>query len=306
MSVAQRVIIVAVGALVIVLGLGLVSIVRSEGVPMPEPSPTPAAVEETLFLQVLNGDGYGVGNVVIGLEGAAGTERVDTEPVDTESFTTMLAVPASLLIPQGDDSVTVGSTPRATDTLAGVRAIEDGLGLRVDAGLTLDRLAFAGLVDAVDGIWIKLDRPVLLPAIGEDDRLRVFGPGWVKLDGIAAADYAVLRLPGESEQDQIDRFMGVLVEALERLPRRTDDLRQLLTSLGSLAASTVPTEDLVPFVAALRADIAFGRWDQQTLPVEIIRGGSRPASVAAPEAEPLVQELFPDARVEPEGTGMTG
>ncbi len=295
MSVAQRVIIVAVGALVIVLGLGLVSIVRSEGVPVPEPSPTSDLVEETLLLQVLDGDGYGVGNVVIGVEA---TQR--------DSFTTMLAVPASLLVPQGDDSVTLGSTPDATDTLAGVRAIEEGLGIRIDAGLTLDRLAFAGLVDAVGGIWVELDRPILLPAIGDDNRRRVLGPGRVNMDGIAAADYAVLRLPGESEQDQIDRFLGVLTQALVRLPSADDQMRQLLTSLGSLAASTVPTEDLVPFLMAVRADIASARMAQWTLPVEVIRGGSRPASVAAPDAEPLVEKLFPDARVEPEPAGMTG
>jgi len=166
MSVAQRVIIVAVGALVIVLGLGLLAIVRSDGVPAPEPSPTADPVEETMLLQVLDSDGYAIGNVVIGIE-----------PPEVEPLTIMLAVPASLLVPQGDDSVTLGATPQAADTLAGVNAIEQGLGIRIDAGLTLDRLAFAGLVDAVDGIWVELDRPILLPAIGGDNGRRVLGPG---------------------------------------------------------------------------------------------------------------------------------
>lgn len=295
MTVAQRVIVVAVGALIIVLGLGLIALMRSDGAPAPEPSPTAQAAEETMLLQVLDADGYAVGNVVIGIE-----------PPEVEPHTIMLAVPASLLITEGADSATLGTTPQAADTLAGVFAVEDGLGIRIDAGLTMDRLAFAGLVDAVDGVWVELDRPVLLPAIGEDDRLRVVGPGWVKLDGIAAADYAVLRLPGESEQDQVDRFLGVLVDTLARLPRTPDQMRQLLTSLGSLAASTVPTEELVPFLMAVRSDINVGRLTLETLPVEIIRGGSRPASVAAPEAEVIVQSLFPDARVEPEPAGMTG
>lgn len=166
MSVAQRVFVVAVGALVIVLGLGLVSIVRSEGVPVPDPSPTVTPVEGTLLMQVLDADGYAVGNVVIGIE-----------PEESEPFTIMLAVPASLLVPEGDDSVTLGTTPSSADTLASVNAIEQGLGIRIDAGITLDRLAFAGLVDAVDGIWVQLDRPILLPGIGEDSRRRVFGPG---------------------------------------------------------------------------------------------------------------------------------
>ena len=292
MSVAQRVIVVAVGALVIVLGLGLVSIVRSEGVPVPDPSPTATPVESTLLLQVLDADGYAVGNVIIGIE-----------PEESEPFTIMLAVPASLLVPEGDDSVTLGATPGSADTLASVDAIEQGLGIRIDAGITLDRLAFAGLVDAVDGIWVQLDRPILLPGIGEDSRRRVFGPGWVNMDGIAGADYAVLRLPGESEQDQVERFLGLLVDVVERLPWSDDQMRQLLTSLGSLAQTTVPTDDLVPFLMTVRTDSAFGRVGEEILPVEIIRGGGRPASVAAPDAETLIEELFPDARVTPAEMG---
>lgn len=295
MSVARRVILVAVGALVIVLGLGLISIVRSEGVPSPNPTPTQDLVEQTLFLQVLDGDGYARGNVVIGIE-----------PPGTEPLTVFLAVPASLLVADGDDSVTLGTTPQSADTLAAVTAIEESLGLRVDAGLQLDRLAFAGLVDAVDGVWIELDRPVLLPAIGEEGRLRVLGPGWVKMDGIGAADYAVLRIPGESEDDRITRFLGVLREAIERMPRTEDQMRQLLTSLGSLAQSTVPTEELLPFLMSVRSDVALDRVRTEVLPVEIIRGGARPASVAAPDADALVQALFPDARASDDDAEMTG
>jgi anionic cell wall polymer biosynthesis LytR-Cps2A-Psr (LCP) family protein len=292
MSVAQRVIIVAVGALVIVLSLGLVSIVRSDGLPTPEPTPTAQDVEQTLLLQVLDADGYAVGNVVIGIE-----------PPQDPPLTVMFSVPASLLVPEGDDSVTLGQTPQSADTLAAVKAIEDGLGVRIDAGLQLDRLAFAGLVDAVGGVWVNLERPVLLPAIGDEGRFRALGPGWVKMDGIAAADYAVLRIPGESEQDRIDRFIRVLEDVLEKLPRTEDQMRQLLTSLGSLAQTTVPTEELVPFLMRVRADIAFGRVREETLPVDIIRGGARPASVAASDAEALVLSLFPDARVSSDATG---
>lgn len=295
MSVAGRVTLVAVGALVIVLSLGLVSIVRSDGVPSPDPTPTQDQVEETLFLQVLDADGYARGNVVIGIE-----------PPAADPLTVFLAVPAGLLVPAGDDSVTLGTTPQSADTLAAVTAIEESLSLRVDAGLQLDRLAFAGLVDAVDGVWIELDRPVLLPAIGEEGRLRVLGPGWVKMDGIAAADYAVLRIPGESEDDRIARFLGLLQEVIARMPRTEDQMRQLLTSLGSLAQSTVPTEELVPFLLSVRSDVGARRVRTEVLPVEIIRGGARPASIAAPDADALVQALFPDARITPEESGMTG
>jgi hypothetical protein len=295
MSVARRVTLVAVGALVIVLGLGLVSVVRSDGVPTPNPTPTQQQVEQTLLLQVLDGDGYARGNVVMGIE-----------PPGVDPLSVWLAVPGSLLVPQGDDSVTLGATPQSADTLAAVSAIESGLGLRIDAGLTLDRLAFAGLVDGVGGVEVDLDRPVLLPAIGEEERLRVIGPGRVTLDGIAAADYAVLRIPGEAEEDRIERLLGVLEDAVRLLPRTEEQMRELLTSLGFLAQSTVPTEELVPFLVSVRADVVSGRLRTEVLPVEVIRGGVRPSSVAAPDAEPLVQSLFPDARVAPEEPGMTG
>jgi len=295
MSVARRVTLVAVGALVIVLGLGLVAIVRSDGVPSPDPTPTTQPVEQTLLLQVMDDQGYAVANVVFGIE-----------PPADDPFTVMLAVPASLLVSEGDDSITLGLTPQSTDTLAGISGIEGTLGLRIDAGLTLDRLAFAGLVDAVDGVWVELDRPILLPAIGDEVQRRVLGPGWVKMDGIAAADYAVLRLPGEGESQRIDRFLGLFVDVVDRMPRTEEQMRQLLTSLGSLAQSTVPTEELVPFLIDVRSDVGFGRLGVEVLPVEIIRGGARPASVPAPDAEALVQSLFPDARITPVSGGMTG
>jgi hypothetical protein len=294
MSVAGRVILVAVGALAIVLGLGFVAIVRSEGVPTPDPSPTPQ-VEGTLLLQVLDRDGYALGNAVLGIE-----------PPEADPLTTILVIPSSLLVTAGDDSVTLGTTPQSADTLAGVTAVEQALRLRIDAGLTLDRLAFAGLVDGVDGVWVELDRPILVPEIGEEEKLRVLGPGWVKMDGLAAADYATLRIPGESETDRIARFESLLEEVLVKLPPADDQMRQLLTSLGSLAQSTVPTEELVPFLASARFDIEMGDVRSEVLPVEVIRGGVRPASIAAPEADVLVQELFPDARVDPAAAGMTG
>lgn len=295
MSVARRVTLVAVGALVIVVGLGFVAIVRSEGVPSPDPQPTAQQVEQTLLLQVMDDQGYAVADIVLGIE-----------PPGDDPLTVMLAVPASLLVPAGDDSVTLGLTPQSPDTLAGIAGIEGALGLRIDAGLTLDRLAFAGLVDAVDGVWVELDRPILLPAIGDGGQRRVLGPGWVKMDGIAAADYAVLRVPGELEDRRIDRFLGLFVDVVDRMPRTEEQMRQLLTSLGSLAQSTVPTEELVPFLMTVRSDVGFGRLRIEVLPVEIIRGGTRPASVSAPDAETLVQSLFPDARITPDGSGMTG
>jgi hypothetical protein len=295
MSMTRRVILVAVGALMIVLAFGAVALVRSEGAPAPAPSPGPESGVRTLLLQVLDDQGYARGNVVIG---------VDTDAV--ESGSDLLAVPASLLVSLGDDSVTLGTTAQSSDTLAAVTAVEESLRLRIDAGLTLDRLALAGLVDGVGGVWVELDRPVLLPAIGTGERRRVLGPGQVSLDGIAAADYAVLRLPGEGEEERTERLLDVLGKTLARLPVTQQQIRQVLTSLGSLAPSTVPTDELAPLLLTVRTDSTRDRVRMKVLPVDVIRGGVRPAAVGTAEGDALVQELFPTARIAVGAPGVTG
>ena len=292
MSIPRRVLIVIIGALAVVLGFGALSLVLGEGGdPTPTPSPTSTRpAERTLLLQILDREDYALGNFVLGIE---------QEP----DATTLMAIPASLLVGVEDDTMTLGMTPDSPDTLAAVKGVESTVGIRIDAALSLDRLAFAGLIDAVDGVWIELPRAVLLPEIGEADQNRVLGPGWVKMDGLAAADYAVLRLPGEDETTRLARLQQVLQLALEGLPRNAERMRQLLTSLGSLAQSTVPTEELVPFLLQVRWDVNFGDARYAVLPVVMVRSGMRPASVLAPEAPALVAELFPDAILGPDVTG---
>lgn len=286
MSVWGRVTLVALGALVVVMGLGALALVRTEPAPDPGPSPTPTVVEQTLLVQVLDADGYALGNVIIGVE-----------PPGEPRGTTFLRVPASLLIPVGDDSVTLGLAPAAPDTLASVQGLAEELDLRLDAGLTMDRLAFAGLVDAAGGVEIDVPNKVIL-APDDDGTPRSLGPGLISMDGLTAADYALARMPGESEGVRLDRVSTVLTQALEGLPGEPDQMRQVLTSLGSLAQTTVPTEQLVPFLLQVRADMRFDNTTYAVLPVDVIRVGLRPASVPAADADALIEQLFPDARLQ--------
>lgn len=293
MSVPLRVAIVAVGALLIVLGLGALALVRSNSDPQPSPGPSPSPTasqtQQLLLVQVLDEQEYAADNLIVG-----------TQPPDRPELTTILTVPASLLVPAGDDTITLGMTPSVLDTLAGIKGIEGALHLTVNAGLRIDRLAFAGLVDGVDGVWLFVPSPVTLPA-KDGGEPRVISPGWQRMEGVVAADYALARVPGESAQDRRDRFAGVLEAALYRLPDSPERMRQLVTSLGSMAQSTVPTEELVPFLLQVRHDLHFRQVERATLPVEVIREGIRPASVPAPEADALLDDLFPDARVDVTG-----
>ena len=289
MNVGGRVILVALGALAVVIGLGALAIVRNDAQPQPgpTPAPSPSAVEGTLLVQVLDADGYALGNVVIGVEPPGAPPRA-----------VLLRVPASLLIPVGDDTITLGTAPSAPDTLASVRGLSQELALRIDAGLSLDRLAFAGLVDAAGSVEIDVPSRVVLPP-ADDGSPRTVGPGLVVMDGVTAADYALARVPGEPEETRVQRVATVLTAAMQGLPGDPDQMRQVLTSLGSLAQSTVPTEELVPFLMQVRADMRFGRATYELLPVDVIRVGIRPASVPASEANSLLDQLFPDARLAP-------
>jgi hypothetical protein len=262
--VAVVAIVALVGAAAIVLGL------RSNDEP---PTPQPPPDVALLLIQYRDVSGYAAANVVVGT-------AASTIPTSTDG---LLDLPASVLLPVGDDSVTLGATAQSSDTLASVQAVTDGLGIPIDAGLTIDRLALAGLVDGVRGVWVKV--PEITPLDDPDGSsgvIRVVGPGWVLMDGVTAADYASTRLPGEPESAAADRFMAVLSSALERLPPSPERLAQFLTSLGSLASPTVPSgalvEPLLQARHAMRANsVTVGR-----LPVLVIRDGIRPASVPAP------------------------
>lgn len=287
MSLALRITIVAVGALLIVLAFGAFSIMRDDRPPTPGPQPSPSPTEvtqDTLLLQVLDADRYAYADAVIG-----------NSPTGQPPLTTVLAVPASLMVPVGDDTITLGMTPTQNDTLAGVKGVSTALDLRIDAGLSLDRLAFAGLVDGVGGVWVRLDAPVTIPARDSEPQ-QLLPAGWNRLDGVTAADYAMMRLPGESQDVRQMRFEAVWDAIVYRLPYTPERMRQLMTSLGSLAATTVPTEQLIPFLLQMRENVHDRAMRTERLPVHIIRQGIRPASVPADGANALLDDLFPDAR----------
>ena len=304
MSRALRFAVVAVAGLLVVLVLGAVSTLRSE-----ERSPEPATSSSAsaaprpnpvglLLLQVSDASDYAPVNAVIG--SAAGPQFTRT---------TVLEIPPSLLVPVDGTRIALGMTPEEPDTLAGVKGVRGELLLDVDASLTVDRLAFAGWVDGVDGIWLFLDDSLVLggrdAVVRAGDAPRTVGPGWTRLDGPTAADYLLTPIPGESALARARRNAEVIEAAISRMPETPERLRHLVTSLGSLARPTVPTDDLVPFLLQVRADIRFGRVERAVLPVDVIRGGERGAAVPAPRAWVMLERLFPDSRITAE-EGVTG
>lgn len=307
MTRAARFVIVAVVGVLIVVLLGVVSTSRSGETATSDSSPGPSSATptgptpsipppsvEVLLLQVLDPSGYAGVNVALGVT-----------PPGKRPRTSALEIPSTLLVPAGASAVPLGTTPLQPDTLAAVDGVRRELRLDVDAGLEVDRLAFAGWVDGVNGVWLFVDDTFVTRPASPDEEPLTVRPGWTRLDGLTATEYVLARLPGETDQERHARAMELVETVISRMPETPERMRQLVTSLGSLAQSTVPTEELVPFLLRVRADIRFGRVDRAVLPVDVVRGGIRGASVPAPRAWVMLKRLFPDSRIE-SGADVTG
>jgi len=254
----------------------------ADGVPTTPELPIPIA-STVLVLQVTDEDGYAVQNVVMG-----------TLPEGEQPTPALAYVPPSLLMDTTDEPpgvVTLGETPLLPDAGIIAAAVGATLAIPVEGSVTMDRLAFAGLVDAVGGAWIELAEPESLPP---DDQgvVTTLPAGLVRLDGITAATYVTAPRLNESEQISMERFAAVWTAILRRLPVNPDRTRALVINLGSLARSTVNTDVLVAALDRARAGMRNREEAQMFVSVDTIRGGARPASVLNAEGSRTVAVMF--------------
>ena len=247
------------------IGVLLTNSAEDEPTPVPQPSPTATVLPEnpgTVLLQLKNDEGKAVVNLLLGGDPA-------------EHAGSSLSLPPGLLIPT-PNVLPLQATPGSADTLAAKNGVSTLLLVRIDATLTLDRLALAGLVESVNGITVDL------------------GLGSVTLDGVTAADYATQLRSGESEADLQARAREVLVQALRGLPSTDETMRQLLASLGSLARSTATNDELIPLLAQIRVDALSGNLIRANLPVTVVSTGvTNSVVVNAPVARELIDQMFP-------------
>ena len=247
------------------IGVLLTNSTDKEPAPLPQPSPTATVLPEnpgTVLLQLKDDEGNAVVNLLLGGEPA-------------EHAGSSLFLPSGLLIPT-PTVLPLQATPGSADTLAAKNGVSTLLLVRIDATLTLDRLALAGLAESVNGITVDL------------------GLGSVTLDGVTAADYATQLRPGESEADMQVRAREVIIQALRGLPDTDESMRQLLASLGSLARSTATNDELVPLLAQIRMDALSGNVIRANLPVTVVAtGATNSVVVNEPAARVLIDQMFP-------------
>lgn len=299
----HRRLVIGAAAMFAVALVGLSVFVPREGDPpgptptaSPTGSPTPTLTQRTVLIQATT-DAGARGNMLTGYGSGMVPAGV------------LVSMPADLVVaaPRSDPEPLL-RTVDSFDTLRPAAAVAATLGVRVDAAWRLDRKALAGLVDAVGGITVNL--PEVLRLRGDDGAVVLRLPAGVQhLSGTQASWYAVGVVPRQSDVEPAERFQQVVVGTFAQLPQSVLAVRELLTSLGALAPSTIPTQELAEYLYDLAATVRSGGYRHTIVPATLIdvtgpnaaRPGYRWVDYA--RATPLLRRWLPQAQWRPDADG---
>ena len=160
--------------------------------------------------------------------------------------------PATLIVPPGQGFVPI-SDAGLQGSFDGVdRAISGALGIPIDGSILLQRLALAGLVDGVGGVTIDSENLYRVSESGQP--AEYVRPGSAVLDGGAAAGYAMVKSKFETTDEFMERTNQVLRAVFENQQGDAARVDEVLSALGSLAKSNVPTQSIARLIVELRAD----------------------------------------------------
>lgn len=281
--------------------------------PSPTPSPSPTVVSDnlTVLIQATTRDGA-MGNMLT---------AVQPDPADGSNRAVLLSLPHDLVVAApGAEQQVLADTVASLDTLRPTSAVAATLGVHIDASWRLERKALAGLVDSVNGVTVDVAKRT---RIRNEDSQQVVSlrPGLQRLSGTTASWYAVGEVIGGSGGEQAQRFADVLSKTLARLPDDELAIRESLTALGTLAPSTIATQDLAAYLTELAGAVRRGAQTSATLPTTAFLAASADLRwTNFDRAAPLLRRTLPDSlwragvdgpprvlvRVPPRRPGWTG
>lgn len=159
--------------------------------------------------------------------------------------------PATLIVPPGQGFVPI-SDSGLQGSFDGVdQAISGALGIPIDGSIYLQRLALAGLVDGVGGVTINSENLYRVSEPG--DAAEYVRPGSALLAGGPAAGYAMLKSEFETTDEFMNRTNQVLRAVFDNQQGDEARVDEVLSALGSLAQSNVPTQSIARLIVELRA-----------------------------------------------------
>jgi anionic cell wall polymer biosynthesis LytR-Cps2A-Psr (LCP) family protein len=173
------------------------------------------------------------------------------QSVDGTKFAIVNIDPATLIVPPGQRFVPI-SDAGLQGSFDGVdEAISGALGIPIDGSIYLRRLALAGLVDGVGGVTINSENLYRVSEAGEPAQYVRFGSSL--LTGGQAAGYAMVKSKFETTDEFMKRTNQVLRAVLENQQGDQARVQEVLSALGSLGQSNVPTQNIARLIVELRA-----------------------------------------------------
>ena len=130
------------------------------------------------------------------------------------------------------------------------KALSAALFTPIEGSVYLQRLALAGLADAVGGVTVQSDAGYLVSEPGKPPLY--VPPGSVSIAGEEAAGFAMVRATNESTPDFMARTNQVLRAVFESMPIDQQRVEETLSALGSLARSNIPTSSIAQMLVALK------------------------------------------------------
>lgn len=169
---------------------------------------------------------------------------------DGTKFAIVNIDPTTLIVPPGQGFVPI-SDAGLQGSFAGVdKAISGALGIPIDGSILLQRLALAGLVDDVGGVTI--DSKNLYRVSEEGKPAQYVRLGSAVLEGGSAAGYAMVKSKFETTDEFMNRTNQVLRAVFENQTGDQARIDEVLSALGSLAQSNVPTQSIARLLVELR------------------------------------------------------
>jgi hypothetical protein len=280
---------VALGLAVALVLTALVAFLLVRRAPDPPSEIEPQGrTQRTLLLQVRGGDGAAALSALLAHDPASTTGAV------------VLVPPQVIVSTAGAGSLPFGQALAAGDPNASRNALGDLLGVVVDGSWVLEAAAFVGLVDALGGITVEVDVPVV------QGNAVVLPQGTQAVDGGRALALATYLAPGEPEQVRLARVQEVLDGLLTALPDDAAGIGDRLVGLGEGSRTSDPPASVAGFLAGLQQDDAAEQLQYDTLPVVPIDPGGGVISFRLDEeaARALVERAL--AQSVPEGARRTG
>ena len=159
--------------------------------------------------------------------------------------------PATLIVPPGQGFVPI-SEAGLQGSFDGVdQAISGALGIPIDGSIYFRRLALAGLVDGVGGVTVNSENLYRVSEAGDPAQYVRYGSSL--LTGGQAAGYAMVKSKFETTDQFMKRTNQILRAVLENQQGDQARVQEVLSALGSLAQSNVPTQNIARLIVELRA-----------------------------------------------------